>query len=354
MQIHIHVGDQLFTATVEDTPAGRDLLAQLPQTIEMSDHGGVEKTGPLRALSALTDNRRADPDVGDLGYYAPGNDLVLYYGDQSYYDGIVILGRLDDQATSRLAQMAGDITATVTTPTHPDRPTPQPSHERTTHEVHPQRRSDRPGPRRLVHRRRPHRRHPQPRRPVRRRLRPRPLHPRRPHRLAPPPQGPDPLHHRRHRLRRPPRRRQSRRSAPATSSTSSPARSTGTAPPPIGSWPTSPSRRPTTRRRRDLARARHRQRVRNLRTATVSSGRPRQRDKSPTASASCPLAGPNSRGSSALPFEWKAMFAGLVSRCTIRIESMASTASSGSSTRVRTSSDSRGPALSRSSNVPPL
>ena len=21
-----------------------------------------------------------DPDIGDLGYYAPGNDLVLYYG----------------------------------------------------------------------------------------------------------------------------------------------------------------------------------------------------------------------------------------------------------------------------------
>ena len=52
--------------------------------------------------------------MGDLGYYAPGNDLVLYYGDQSYYAGIVILGRLDEAAASRLAAMAGDITATVT------------------------------------------------------------------------------------------------------------------------------------------------------------------------------------------------------------------------------------------------
>ena len=34
---------------------------------------------------------------------------------------------------------------------------------------------------------------------------------------------------------------------PATSSTSSRTRSTGTAPPRTGSWPTSPSRRPTTR-----------------------------------------------------------------------------------------------------------
>jgi hypothetical protein len=49
--------------------------------------------------------------VGDLGYYAPGNDLVFYYGDQSYYHGIVILGALDAHATSRLAQLPGDLTA---------------------------------------------------------------------------------------------------------------------------------------------------------------------------------------------------------------------------------------------------
>lgn len=115
MQIEIRVAGERFAATVDDTPAGRDLLAQLPQTIEMTDHGGVEKTGPLQApLSLYGQPDGADPDVGDLGYYAPGNDLVLYYGDQSYYTGIVILGRLDETAPSRLAAMAGDITANVT------------------------------------------------------------------------------------------------------------------------------------------------------------------------------------------------------------------------------------------------
>ncbi len=112
MQIEIRVGDERFTATVDDTPAGRDLIAQLPQTIQMSDHGGLEKTGPLQVpLSLDGQPAGADPAVGDLGYYAPGHDLVLYYGDQSYYNGIVILGRLDDTATSHLSRMAGDITA---------------------------------------------------------------------------------------------------------------------------------------------------------------------------------------------------------------------------------------------------
>ena len=115
MQIEIRVRDERFTATVNGTPAGSDLLDQLPQTVRMSDHGGVEKTGPpRRPLSLDGQPAGSDPDVGDLGYYAPGNDLVLYYGDQSYYNGIVILGRLDGEATSRLAAMHGDITVTVT------------------------------------------------------------------------------------------------------------------------------------------------------------------------------------------------------------------------------------------------
>lgn len=114
MQIRITIGDQRFGATLMQSAAAEDLLAQLPVTVEMTDHGSVEKTGPLPApLSLEGQPDGADPDPGDLGYYAPGNDLVLYYGDQSYFPGIVILGRLDDGASERLAALDGSITATV-------------------------------------------------------------------------------------------------------------------------------------------------------------------------------------------------------------------------------------------------
>jgi hypothetical protein len=74
----------------------------------MSDHGGVEKTGRLPSPLPLDGQPAgADPDVGDVGYYAPGNDLVLYYGDQSYYDGIVVLGRMQGDAAERIAAMDG-------------------------------------------------------------------------------------------------------------------------------------------------------------------------------------------------------------------------------------------------------
>jgi hypothetical protein len=118
MKIQITIGNQHLQATIFDSAAGRDLIAQLPLTIHMTDHGAVEKTGPLPApLSLDGQPDGADPAVGDVGYYAPGNDLVFYYGDQSYYPGIVIIGRLDGDASSRIAEMDGAVTATVEAPT---------------------------------------------------------------------------------------------------------------------------------------------------------------------------------------------------------------------------------------------
>ena len=114
MKIVITLGSQRLGATLDDSAAARDLLAQLPVTVDMVDHGGVEKTGPLPSpLSLDGQPEGADPDVGDVGYYAPGNDLVLYYGDQSYYAGIVVLGRLDEGVAAQVADQRGPLTVTV-------------------------------------------------------------------------------------------------------------------------------------------------------------------------------------------------------------------------------------------------
>src|SRR4051794_12094114 len=114
MNIQISIEGQRFRGTLSDSAAARDLLAQLPVIINMRDHGSVEKTGRLRSpLSLEGQPEGADPDVGDVGYYAPGNDFVLYYGDQSYFPGIVILGRLEGDAAARIAELDGSVTAVV-------------------------------------------------------------------------------------------------------------------------------------------------------------------------------------------------------------------------------------------------
>ncbi|MGV8849231.1 MAG: cyclophilin-like fold protein [Propionibacteriaceae bacterium] len=37
--------------------------------------------------------------AGDIGYYPPNGSLVLYYQDVGYWEGIVRLGRLENQVT---------------------------------------------------------------------------------------------------------------------------------------------------------------------------------------------------------------------------------------------------------------
>ena len=114
MRIEITIGDERFRAALDDSAASRDLVDQLPLTLDMTDHGSVEKTGALpSALSRRGQPEGAGPGAGDIGYYAPGNDLVLYYGDQSYYPGIVVIGHLDGDAADRLAAMDGTVSATV-------------------------------------------------------------------------------------------------------------------------------------------------------------------------------------------------------------------------------------------------
>jgi hypothetical protein len=123
MRIRITLGQQRFSATLDASAATRDLLDQLPVTIHMTDHGGVEKTGRLPApLSLDGQPPGADPDVGHIGYYAPGNDLVLYYGDQSYYAGIVLLGQLDGDAAERIAALDGSVSVTLATVDDPNTP----------------------------------------------------------------------------------------------------------------------------------------------------------------------------------------------------------------------------------------
>ena len=95
MAITVAVGGRAYPATLADNPAARDLAAQLPLTLTFRDYNRVEKIATLpRPLTTQGVPAGADPEVNDIGYYAPTGDLVLYYGDVGYWTGIVRLGVL--------------------------------------------------------------------------------------------------------------------------------------------------------------------------------------------------------------------------------------------------------------------
>jgi hypothetical protein len=94
--IRVIVGNRTLTAQLYDNATAHDLAAQLPLTLTLDDLNGLEKTGPLpKALITDGAPRGSDPEVNEIGYYAPGRDLVFYYGDVGYFNGIVRIGHFD-------------------------------------------------------------------------------------------------------------------------------------------------------------------------------------------------------------------------------------------------------------------
>ena len=94
--IRITINDRSFTAQLADNPTARDLVDQLPLTLRFRDFNDVEKIAKLpRPLTMEGVPAGDDPEINDIGYYAPSGDLVLYYGDVGYWNGIVRIGRLN-------------------------------------------------------------------------------------------------------------------------------------------------------------------------------------------------------------------------------------------------------------------
>jgi hypothetical protein len=99
--IRLSIGTTVLTARLHDNPTARDLLAHLPLTLAFRDLNGVEKIARLpRALTMDGVPAGADPEIRDIGYYAPSNNVVLYYGDVGYWNGIVRIGQYDGNTES--------------------------------------------------------------------------------------------------------------------------------------------------------------------------------------------------------------------------------------------------------------
>ena len=96
MRLRFTFADQDFTATLEDTAPARDLFSMLPLDLTVSDYADNEKIAYLpRKLSGDGSNRIDNEAVGDLCYYAPWGNLVMYYAPYRWSRGLIRLGRLD-------------------------------------------------------------------------------------------------------------------------------------------------------------------------------------------------------------------------------------------------------------------
>ena len=112
--IRITFGDTVLTARLYDNATARDLAAQLPLTLTFRDHNNVEKTAPLpRELSLEGAPEGHDPAAGEIGYWAPGGDLVFYYdSDAPFFNGIVRIGEFDGEMDA-IERQGGDFSVAI-------------------------------------------------------------------------------------------------------------------------------------------------------------------------------------------------------------------------------------------------
>ncbi|MEL0167357.1 MAG: cyclophilin-like fold protein [Pseudomonadaceae bacterium] len=96
MRIHIVLGDQTLSATLNGSAAAKAFADQLPLELQLDDYHGIEKIADLpERLPTSGSPAGMDPDVGDITYYAPWGNLAIFYRDFGYASGLIHLGRID-------------------------------------------------------------------------------------------------------------------------------------------------------------------------------------------------------------------------------------------------------------------
>jgi len=95
-RINVIVGSETLSATLDDTPAGRDFAALLPLELSLSDYNATEKVADLpRELDTTDAPTSYAPKAGDITHYAPWRNLAIFYKSFRSAPGLVRLGTFD-------------------------------------------------------------------------------------------------------------------------------------------------------------------------------------------------------------------------------------------------------------------
>ena len=103
MKISINVNDTKLSATLLDNPSAQDFASMLPLTLKFEDYGSNEKIGYLpRKLTTKGSGPFSNEAIGDLAYYAPWGNFIFYYGRYRYSEGVIRLGKMENDMTPLL------------------------------------------------------------------------------------------------------------------------------------------------------------------------------------------------------------------------------------------------------------
>ena len=114
MKMKVQVGESVFTATLAENSsvdALRELMADEPLTLNMSDYANMEKTADL-GVTLPQNNEQMNTQAGDIILYQ-GRTLTIYYDTNSW--SLTPIGKINDVDAEELREAlgTGDVTVTM-------------------------------------------------------------------------------------------------------------------------------------------------------------------------------------------------------------------------------------------------
>ncbi|WP_222591074.1 cyclophilin-like fold protein [Swaminathania salitolerans] len=95
MTLEINAEGQRLTASLDDNETARDFAAMLPLALRLTDYGTIEKVSDLpHPLKSEETPAGYSPRRGDIAYYAPWGNLVIFRQDFRHACGLIRLGAI--------------------------------------------------------------------------------------------------------------------------------------------------------------------------------------------------------------------------------------------------------------------
>lgn len=96
MKIRFLFDKHAVTATLYNNPSARNFASMLPLDLKIEDYSDNEKIAYLpRKLTEEGSGPFGNEKPGDVCYYAPWGNVILFYAAYRYSSGLIRLGRVD-------------------------------------------------------------------------------------------------------------------------------------------------------------------------------------------------------------------------------------------------------------------
>ena len=95
-KITLTIGNKVIPAILYNTPPAKDLMARLPVTVSLN-RGPVDYCGGIDPINYGKDDVQAGYRSGDLAYWIPGQDFVIFTANKENSSGapdLVVLGQI--------------------------------------------------------------------------------------------------------------------------------------------------------------------------------------------------------------------------------------------------------------------